>query len=169
MKFTHPGQRSKISFLSHYSHLNWVSLLKQLDLDVVFITNARLARRTGVLLKRFIGERKAWMEFEVLWDRKGAFYAKIALSARLFAHHLHSPSKIYRFFLHTSSGYRQDWAFLPPFNCSYWKKEKKNRIYSINRPGRLLNFWSLRVGAYKIFTLFNKCSMYILQQNSKWQ
>ena len=35
-------------------------MLKQLDLDVVFITNARLARRTGVLLKRFIGERKAW-------------------------------------------------------------------------------------------------------------
>ena len=34
-------------------------MLKQLDLDVVFITNARLARRTGVLLKRFIGERKA--------------------------------------------------------------------------------------------------------------
>ena len=22
------------------------------------------------------------------------------------------------------------------------------RIYSINRPGRLLNFWTLRVGAY---------------------
>ena len=24
----------------------------------------------------------------------------------------------------------------------------KYRIYSINRPGRLLNFWTLRVGAY---------------------
>ena len=27
------------------------------------------------------------------------------------------------------------------FNCKY-------RIYSINHPGRLLNFWPLRVGAY---------------------
>ena len=25
---------------------------------------------------------------------------------------------------------------------------KAYRIYSINRPGRLLNFWTLRVGAY---------------------
>ena len=47
------------------------------------------------------------------------------------------------------------------------------RIYSINRPGRLLNFWTLRVGAYsrqgayKTFTIFSKCSMFILQQNSK--
>ena len=48
------------------------------------------------------------------------------------------------------------------------------RIYSINRPGRLLNFWILRVGsysrlgAYQIFTIFSKCSMFILQQNNKW-
>ena len=26
--------------------------------------------------------------------------------------------------------------------------KKDYRIYSINRPGRLLNFWTLRVGAY---------------------
>ena len=26
--------------------------------------------------------------------------------------------------------------------------KRKYRIYSINRPGRLLNFWTLRVGAY---------------------
>ena len=38
------------------------------------------------------------------------------------------------------------------------------RIYSINRPGRILNFWTLRVGAhsrlgaYQIFTIFSKCS-----------
>ena len=42
------------------------------------------------------------------------------------------------------------------------------RIYSINRPGRLLNFWTLRVGAYYIFNIFSKCSMCILQQNNKW-
>ena len=48
------------------------------------------------------------------------------------------------------------------------------RIYSINRPRRLLNFWILRVGsysrlgAYQIFTIFSKCSMFILQQNNKW-
>ena len=48
------------------------------------------------------------------------------------------------------------------------------RIYSINRPGRLFNFWILRVGsysrfgAYQIFTIFSKCSMFILQQNNKW-
>ena len=47
-------------------------------------------------------------------------------------------------------------------------KSKMYRIYSINRPGPLLNFWTLRVGAYKIFTLFNNCSIYILQQNSKF-
>ena len=27
------------------------------------------------------------------------------------------------------------------------------RIYSIKRPGRLLNFWTLRVGAYSRWTL----------------
>ena len=30
------------------------------------------------------------------------------------------------------------------------------RIYSINRPGRLLNFWTLRVGAYYIFHNFKQ-------------
>ena len=29
----------------------------------------------------------------------------------------------------------------------------KYRIYSINRPGRLLNFWTLRVGAYSRWVL----------------
>ena len=30
-----------------------------------------------------------------------------------------------------------------------WPRYKgEYRIYSINRPGRLLNFWTLRVGAY---------------------
>ena len=29
----------------------------------------------------------------------------------------------------------------------------KYRIYSINRPGRLLNFWTLRVGAYSRWAL----------------
>ena len=43
-----------------------------------------------------------------------------------------------------------------------------DRIYSINRPGHLLNIWTLRVGAYSRlgaywnFTIFRKCSMFIL-------
>ena len=47
------------------------------------------------------------------------------------------------------------------------------RIYSINRPGRLLHFWTLgvgaysRLGAYQILTIFSKWSMCILQQNNK--
>ena len=48
------------------------------------------------------------------------------------------------------------------------------RIYSINRPGSLLNFLDLEggrlyeVGASYIFTFFSKFSMFILQRNSKW-
>ena len=33
------------------------------------------------------------------------------------------------------------------------KRFGKYRIYSINRPGRLLNFWTLRVGAYSKWAL----------------
>ena len=35
-------------------------------------------------------------------------------------------------------------------NCTNWKAAHHiaYRIYSINRPGRLLNFWTFRVGAY---------------------
>ena len=40
-------------------------------------------------------------------------------------------------------------------------------IYLINCPGRLLHFWTLRVGTYYIFTIFGKCTMIILQQNNK--
>ena len=32
-------------------------------------------------------------------------------------------------------------------------KKTKYRIYSINRPGRLLNFWTVRVGAYSRWAL----------------
>ena len=32
-------------------------------------------------------------------------------------------------------------------------RKQKYRIYSINRPGRLLNFWTLRVGAYSRWAL----------------
>ena len=46
------------------------------------------------------------------------------------------------------------------------------RIYSIKRPGRLLNFWTLRVGAYSRWTLikfspFSASNKFILQQNNK--
>ena len=45
------------------------------------------------------------------------------------------------------------------------------RIYSIKRPGHLLNFWTLRVGAYSRWVLikfspFSASSKFILQQNS---
>ena len=59
--------------------------------------------------------------------------------------------------------------FLLELNLILWSY----RIYSINRPGRLLNFWILRVSAdsrpsaYKIFTILSKCDMFILQQNNK--
>ena len=33
-------------------------------------------------------------------------------------------------------------------SCASSKKNGDYRIYSIKRPGRLLNFWTLRVGAY---------------------
>ncbi len=59
------------------------------------------------------------------------------------------------------------------FTCAY-------RIYSIKRPGRLLNFWTLRVGAYsrealirgwaliKFSLFFSKInSEFILQRNNK--
>ena len=52
------------------------------------------------------------------------------------------------------------------------------RIYSIKRPGCLLNFWTLRVGAYSRwgfirgwvlikFLPFSASSKFILQQNNK--
>ena len=55
----------------------------------------------------------------------------------------------------------------------------KYRIYSINCPGRLLNFWSLRVGVIRggrlleagrllNFHNFKKRSIFILQQDNKW-
>ena len=33
------------------------------------------------------------------------------------------------------------------------------RIYSINRPGRLLNFWTLRVGAYSRWALIRDLAL----------
>ena len=35
------------------------------------------------------------------------------------------------------------------------------RIYSINRPGRLLNFWTLRVGAYSRWALIRGWTLII--------
>ena len=34
------------------------------------------------------------------------------------------------------------------YSNTYTYKHETYRIYSINRPGRLLNFWTLGVGAY---------------------
>ena len=44
------------------------------------------------------------------------------------------------------------WLFQPPLTQIEIKR-KKYRIYSINRPGRLLNFWTLGVGAYSRWVL----------------
>ena len=44
------------------------------------------------------------------------------------------------------------WLFQPPLTQIEIKR-KKYRIYSINRPGRLLNFWTLGVGAYSRWAL----------------
>ena len=46
------------------------------------------------------------------------------------------------------------------------------RIYSIRRPGRLLNFWALRVGGFSRrartkFLLFSASGKLIFQQSSK--
>ena len=38
-------------------------------------------------------------------------------------------------------------------NKCWWTNKASYRIYSINRPGRLLNFWTLRVGAYSRWAL----------------
>ena len=38
-------------------------------------------------------------------------------------------------------------------SCNHAFRFIKYRIYSINRPGRLLNFWTLRVGAYSRWSL----------------
>ena len=57
---------------------------------------------------------------------------------------------IEEYFMHkimTSCAVHYDVIYHPfPINCQY-------RIYSINRPGRLLNFWTLRVGAYSRWAL----------------
>ena len=64
-------------------------------------------------------------------------------------------------------------SFMMRFSSEY-------RIYLINRPGRLLNFWTLRVGAYLRWALIrgwalikfspfsaSEVFLFILQQNSK--
>ena len=41
------------------------------------------------------------------------------------------------------------------------------RIYSINRPGRLLNFWTLRVGAYSRWALIRGWALIKFSQFQK--
>ena len=64
-------------------------------------------------------------------------------------------------------------CLFPLFLRNYMNKVSVNyRIYSINRPGRLLNFWTLRealirgLALIKFFIILSKCSMFILQQNN---
>ena len=42
----------------------------------------------------------------------------------------------------------QEKAIRVLYSNTYTYKHETYRIYSINRPGRLLNFWTLKVGAY---------------------
>ena len=69
-------------------------------------------------------------------------------------------------------------AFSPSAYYAGWVTFYAYRIYSIKRPGRLLNFWTLRVGAYSRWALirgwafikfspFSASNKFILQQNNK--
>ena len=69
-----------------------------------------------------------------------------------------------------------DWVYE---RGTFFVKNGIYRIYSINRPGRLLNFWTLRVGAYSRWALIRGWALikfspfsasevcFILQQNNK--
>ena len=55
----------------------------------------------------------------------------------------------------SSFGNSLDKRFMTSTRASEERDRKvSNCIYSINRPGRLLNFWTLRVGAYSRWALF---------------
>ena len=47
------------------------------------------------------------------------------------------------------------------FALKFWILSFKYRIYSINRPGCLLNFWTLRVGAYSRWVLIRGWALII--------
>ena len=54
----------------------------------------------------------------------------------------------------SSFGNSLDKRFMTSTRASEERDRKVSyRIYSINRPGRLLNFWTLRVGAYSRWVL----------------
>ena len=74
------------------------------------------------------------------------------------------------------------WVFLPQHSlkniCPSTWSCSNYRIFSIKRAGRLLNFWTLRVGAYSRWALnggwalikfspFSASSEFLLQQNNK--
>ena len=48
-----------------------------------------------------------------------------------------------------------------------WVGKFGYRIYSINRPGRLLNFWTLRVGAYSRWALIRGWALLKFSQFQK--
>ena len=49
--------------------------------------------------------------------------------------------------------------FKPQGFFSFDESGTDYRIYSINRPGRLLNFWTLRVGAYSRWALIRSWAL----------
>ena len=61
---------------------------------------------------------------------------------------------------------------IPYISVSFLQPLHIYRIYSIRRPGRLLNFWALRVGGFSRraltkFLLFSASGKLIFQQSSK--
>ena len=48
---------------------------------------------------------------------------------------------------------RREYCHPSYINKRFWANRASYRIYSINLPGRLLNFWTLRVGAYSRWAL----------------
>ena len=68
----------------------------------------------------------------------------------------------------SSFGNSLDKRFMTSTRVSEERDRKVSyRIYSINRPGRLLNFWTLRVGAYSRWVLIRGFCNKTINANNK--
>ena len=89
------------------------------------------------------------LEYPSLETRK-----KIDVSNRKKGQCLHYPS-VSNIIYNNSENYIPNWTYLLFWYSGHYQRFNVRfehylhyRIYSINRPERLLNFWTLRVGAY---------------------
>ena len=89
------------------------------------------------------------LEYPSLETRK-----KIEVSNRKKGQCLHYPS-VSNIIYNNSENYIPNWTYLLFWYSGHYQRFNVRfehyshyRIYSINRPERLLNFWTLRVGAY---------------------